>query len=142
MKDAQGTEAIARLRLSLMRLARRLRQQAEAGVSPSVLSALSTLEKGPLSLGELADAERVQPPTMSRIVARLEEMELIIRVADADDKRVARVSLSPAGKKMLSSNRSRKNAYLARRLRDLGISDGEVARTVDLLESILDEDAQ
>lgn len=133
-------DTAARLRLAVMRLARRLRQQAEPGASPSMLSALAVIERGPLTLGELAEAERVQPPTMTRVVARLEELGLITRDADPQDKRVARVSLSNDGKKMIARNRSKKTAYLAQRLKATETEERELAKVVDLLESILNED--
>jgi Transcriptional regulators len=146
MRTKQGTAAkidmdtAGRLRLVVMRLARRLRQQAEFDVSPTMLSAMATIERGPLTLGRLAEAERVQPPTMTRVVARLEELGLITRDPDPQDKRVARVSLSADGKKMLARNRSRKTAYLAKRLRATNVAEADLAKAVDLLETILNED--
>lgn len=115
------TAAIAaRLRLGVTRLARRLRQEAEAGITPSMLSALSTLDRqGPLTIGDLCAAEQVQPPTMTRIVAALLEAGLIARDPDPADGRVAWVRLTPGGRKLLERSRGRKEAYLARALRDL-----------------------
>lgn len=115
------TAAIAaRLRLGVTRLARRLRQEAEAGITPSMLSALSTLDRqGPLTIGDLCAAEQVQPPTMTRIVAALLEAGLIARDPDPADGRVAWVRLTPEGRKLLERSRGRKEAYLARALRDL-----------------------
>lgn len=115
------TAAIAaRLRLGVTRLARRLRQEAEAGITPSMLSALSTLDRqGPLTIGDLCVAEQVQPPTMTRIVAALLEAGLIARDPDPADGRVAWVRLTPEGRKLLERSRGRKEAYLARALRDL-----------------------
>lgn len=133
-------DTAARLRLVVMRLARRLRQQAEPDASPSMLSALAVIERGPLTIGELAEAERVQPPTMTRVVARLEEVGLITRDVDPKDKRVARVSLSNSGRKLIARNRSKKTAYLAKRLRATGAEESELAAAVALLESILNED--
>lgn len=133
-------DTAARLRLVVMRLARRLRQQAEPDASPSMLSALAVIERGPLTIGELAEAERVQPPTMTRVVARLEEVGLITRDVDPKDKRVARVSLSSEGKKLIARNRSKKTAFLAKRLRATGTKEQELAAAVALLESILNED--
>jgi DNA-binding MarR family transcriptional regulator len=125
-----------------MRLARRLRQQAEPGLSPSMLSALASIERlGPLTLGELAEAERVQPPTITRVVARLEETELVTRTPDPTDRRVARISLAPEGVRLIQRARTRKDAYLAARMR--GLSDEEVATLSDalaILERMLEED--
>lgn len=115
------TAAIAaRLRLGVTRLARRLRQEAEAGITPSMLSALSTVDRqGTLTMGDLCAAEQVQPPTMTRIVAALLEAGLIAREADPADGRVAWVRLTPEGRKLLERSRGRKEAYLSKALRDL-----------------------
>src|SRR5436190_23893425 len=82
------------LRLAVMRLARRLRQQSEPDITPSMLSALSTIERhGPMTLSELAAYERVQPPTITSVLGRLESAGLIARDTDVDDRRVSWVSL-------------------------------------------------
>jgi DNA-binding MarR family transcriptional regulator len=134
------SELVEDLRLAIMRLARRLRQQAEADVTPSMLSALSTLERAPRTLGELAEAERVTPPTMTRIVVRLEERNLVAREQDPADRRIARIRLTSDGRRLIARNRSRKNAYLARRLRALDDTRPEdVAAAVALLERLLDD---
>jgi DNA-binding MarR family transcriptional regulator len=134
-------ELAARLRLVIMRLARKLRQQAPAGVTPSQLSALSTLsEKGALTLGMLAEAERVRPPTMTRIVAALEEDGLIARSHDPGDRRRVNILMTEMGKRLISSNRSRKTAYLVDRLRDLPAKDrAMLQRAEEVLEKILED---
>jgi DNA-binding MarR family transcriptional regulator len=110
----------ARLRLGVTRLARRLRQEAEAGITPSMLSALSTLGRlGPLTMRDLCAAEQVQPPTMTRIVAALLEAGLVARDPDPTDGRVVWVRLTPTGRKLLEGARGRKEAYLAKALRVL-----------------------
>lgn len=135
-------ELATRLRLAVMRLARRLRRAgaAEDDVSLSMLSALACIERHqPVALGELAEAERVQPPTMTRIVARLEELGLLTRAHDEADRRVARVRLSPEGVRYVARNRRRKNAYLVSQLRDL--DRDEIARVRDavaVIESLLE----
>ena len=134
-----SVETITRLRLVVMRLSRLLRQQSADELSPTLTSTLSTVERrGPLTLGELAAAERVQPPSMTRAVARLEERGLVTRVVDPVDRRTARVSISPAGAKTLAAGRLRKNAYLADRMRTLG-SDERVLleRALPLLERLV-----
>ena len=91
--------------------ARRLRHQAPDGISPSQLSALSTLERiGPLTQGELASTERVKPPTMTRIVAALEDEGLIQRKRDEADKRCSRLSLTKEGRQFIDRSRTRKPA--------------------------------
>jgi DNA-binding MarR family transcriptional regulator len=133
----------ATLRLAIMRLARRLRQLADAGITPSMLSALSSVERlGPLTLGELADVEKVQPPTMTPIVGRLEADGLVNREIDPGDRRVARITASRRGRQLLERTRSRKTAYLARRLRALPPEDREViGRAVKILEGLVSEEA-
>ena len=133
----------ARLRLVVMRLARRLRQQASAGVTPSQLAALSSIERlGPLTLGELSSVERVRPPTMTRIVSGLEDVQLVTRERDPHDRRVARVRLTPQGQRFVEQSRTRKDAYLAAHLRSLTPAQ---LTTLDEAASILErvmEDAE
>lgn len=134
-------ELAARLRLSVMRLARRLRQQADADVTASQLSALSSLERcGPLTLGELSATERVKPPTMTRIISSLEELGLVTRTADPADRRVARVEISEEGRRFVDRSRHRKDAYLAARLAALGPVDrAAMTGAVTALEHLLDD---
>jgi DNA-binding MarR family transcriptional regulator len=122
----EDTELATRLRLGVMRLARRLRRQAPEGISPSQLSALATLEgNSPLTLTELAAAERVRPPTMTRIIAALEEAGLVVRSIDKKDRRCSNLKLSGDGKRLIARARSRKTAYLAARI--TALSDSERA---------------
>lgn len=132
----------ARLRLAVTRTARRLRQEAGEDLSPSLTAALATIERhGPLTPSRLAEIERVKRPTASRVLQRLEEEGLIERVTDPDDGRVALVSTSAAGRELLKRLRSRKNAYLAKRLRDLPLEDLEALdRAAGVLERLLDEE--
>jgi DNA-binding MarR family transcriptional regulator len=135
-------ELPARLRLVITRLARRLRQRGEAHVSPTQLAVLATVERqGPLTLGELAALEQVQPPTITAAVGRLEEHDLLRRRTDTSDRRVVRVEITTAGRKLLERSRSRKNAYLARRLRTL---EPDERRTLEeaaaILERVLEEE--
>jgi DNA-binding MarR family transcriptional regulator len=113
-------ELASRLRLGVTRLARRLRQQAEPGLSPSLLSALSSIDRaGAMTIGELSAVEQVQPPTMTRIVAALVEAGLVVREPDSADGRVAWVRVTPKGAKLLQRSRKRKDVYLAKQLRAL-----------------------
>jgi DNA-binding MarR family transcriptional regulator len=110
----------AHLRISATRLARLLRRQGDTGMSPSQLSALTSIElHGPLTLGALADHERVAPPSVTKAVAKLEERGLVARQADACDRRVAHVSITPAGTALLADVRQRKDLWLASRLAEL-----------------------
>jgi DNA-binding MarR family transcriptional regulator len=106
-------ELAARLRLVLNRLARRLRSQTPGDLSPSLTSALVTIElQGPITLGRLAACERVTPPSVTRMVASLEERGLVRREADPADRRIARVGLTADGRRTVQRTRTRKTAYL------------------------------
>jgi DNA-binding MarR family transcriptional regulator len=135
-------EVAARLRPVLVRMARRLRQESGTDLSPSLATALATIDRrGPLTPSGLAEIERVRRPTATRMVARLEEEGLVLRTTDPGDGRVSLVSTSPAGRTLLKKVRGRKNAYLARRLREL--SDDEAAdleRAAAILERLLEEE--
>lgn len=135
------SELAARLRLVVMRLARRLRQQAPAGVTPSQLSVLATLSmKGELTLGALAEAERVRPPSMTRIVAALEEEGLVVRQPDESDRRRVTIRLTGDGQKLLATSRTRKTAYLVKRLEALSPEDRATLESAhDVLERILED---
>jgi|SRR5438034_3028671 len=138
--DEALTELAARLRLGITRTARRLRQEAGTDLSPSQTAALSTIDRhGPLTPSELATLERVQRPTATRIVARLEGAGLVQRAADPADGRSFIVSATAQGRSLLRKLRTRKNVYLARRLREL--SDDEVAvlaGAAEILERLQD----
>ena len=134
--SVDATALAARLRLAVTRLARRLRQEAEAGVTPSMLSALSSAERqGSLTMRDLCHAEQVQPPTMTRIVAALVEAGLVVREPDPIDGRVAWVRVTPEGRRLLQRSRRRKEAYLAKALRSL---DPEELETLEAAAEILE----
>jgi DNA-binding MarR family transcriptional regulator len=125
-------ELASRLRLAVTRLHRRLRQQTTGELSPSQASALASIERlGAPTLGELAAREAVQPPTVTRIAAALEDRGYVARVVDGTDRRVARLAVTAAGRRVLQAGRSRKNAFLADRLHDL--APEERAALPDLL---------
>jgi DNA-binding MarR family transcriptional regulator len=136
------TQLASRLRFAVMRLARVLRQKAQDQVTPSQLSALVSIEReGPVTLGELASLESVQPPTMTRIVAALEEQGLVQREADPADRRISRMRMTSQGRKLLERNRSRKTAYLASRMRGLSAEELDVlARAAGLLERMTEDE--
>lgn len=135
-------ELASRLRLAIARTARRLRQEAGTDLSAALTAALATVEqRGPLTPSELAAAERVKRPTATRIVARLEELDLVERTDDPADGRSSLVASSAEGRALLRRLRKRKNAYLARRLRELPPADVEVLeRATDVLERILESE--
>jgi len=141
--DGAGDESelAARLRLAVTRLSRRLRQQVAEGLTPSQVAALATVERlGAPSLGELAAAEQVRPPSMTRVVDGLVGAGLVERVVDSDDRRFARVRLTGEGRRTLQRNRSRKTAFLVRRLERLSASERRaLPELVSLLEHLVEE---
>ncbi|MEA2683494.1 MAG: hypothetical protein QOK05_1822 [Chloroflexota bacterium] len=136
---ALDLEDVARLRLAVMRLARRLRQQSSGGTTPSQLAVLGALSRrGPTSPGDLAAEEGVQPPSMTRIIDRLVEKGLVTRGPAPGDGRSNLVSLTPEGRRMVSSIRNQRNAWLAVQLRDLPPAEVEDLRLgITALEKIL-----
>ncbi len=137
-RTSAEAELASQLRLVVARLARRLRRETEGDVSPSQISALSSIARlGPLTLGELSAAEGVRPPTMTRVVGCLEEAELAARATDPHDRRAVRVRVTPEGQRFLERNRHRKDAFLASRLQALDPDDrATLARAVELLERL------
>src|ERR1700733_2660004 len=129
-------EVAGRLRTAVNRLQRRLRQEALGGLSPAQASALGSVSRhGNPTLGELAALEQIQPPSMTRIVASLADAGMVTRIADANDRRSARVRVTPAGERALARIRTRKNAFLLRRLGELGPEEQRhAAELVALLE--------
>ena len=136
------TERAARLRLAITRTARRMRQEAGSELGPASVSALATIDRtGPLTPSELAKAERIQRPTATRVLARLEEEGLVSRAADPTDGRCSIVTATPEGTALLKHLRGRKNAYLARRMKRLPEDDVvALERAAEILERVLEED--
>jgi DNA-binding MarR family transcriptional regulator len=119
------------LRVSVARLHRRLRteQVADPHVSVGGIAVLALLSReGDRSIGQLASAERVQPPSMTRTVSCLERDGLVERHAHPTDGRQVVVRLSSAGQQLLSAERRRRDAWLARRLRELTPDERAVLR--------------
>jgi DNA-binding MarR family transcriptional regulator len=130
-----------RLRLTIARTARRLRQETGTELSPSLTAALSTIERhGPLTPGEVATRERIQRPTATRVLARLEEQGLIDRMPDVRDGRSSLLTASEAGRDLLAELRTRKTAFLAARIEGLDEEDrATLERAADILERMLAE---
>jgi DNA-binding MarR family transcriptional regulator len=133
-------ELATRLRHAIARSARRLRQEAGTDLSPSLSAALATIDRhGPLTPSELAARERVQRPTITRVVGRLEESGLVARAADPADRRSALITVTPAGRALLEAGRTRKDAFLSERLEALSAADrATLARAAALLEGLLE----
>ena len=124
-------ELASGLRVGIARLSRRLRYQHTHGTGLSIgqLATLGTLDRhGALSPRELAEHEKVQPPSMTRILAALEEHGLILRTPHETDGRQQLISLTPAAKDLLREDRRRKDAWLAQRLAELTAEEREALR--------------
>ena len=128
----------SQLRLAILRLSRRLRQESVGDITPSQLSALTAVERhGEVTLGELAAIERIAPPSMTRIASRLEEDGLVERHVDPADRRVARLAVSPSGHELLETIRNRRDAYLAARLQGFTAEERAILeRAVPILEKL------
>lgn len=129
---------VERLRRSTARLARLLRQQDEGGFGATATSALATVQHhGPLSLGELAGREQVAPPTMTKVVEKLESQGLVKREIDPRDRRVARLTITVAGRRHLDRTRERRTAWLAARLDALDAAERQrIADAIGALEQL------
>ena len=136
------TETAARLRLAIVRTARRMRQEAGTDLGPTLIAALGSIDRlGPLTPSELADLERVQRPTATRMIARLEAEGLVDRAPDPVDRRSHLIATTRKGRELLSRLRRRKTAYLARHLRDLDDADlATLDRAAELLEGLLESE--
>ena len=135
-------EIAARLRLSATRLARRLRQEAGTGLTPSQGSALAAVHNhGPLTLGALADHERVAPPTDHQGGRRLEAEGLVLRSADPTDGRVSRVTTTKAGDDLVGESRRRKTAWLTTQVGQLSADEqARLADALDVLDRLCGQD--
>ena len=122
-----------------MRMLRMLRREdEEAGMSASRLSALSVIVfAGPISLNELATAEHVRAPTMSRIVEHLVQDGLVTREADPKDRRSIRIAATPAGRALLDEGRARRVQAIGSRLKKLADSERRALyRGMELMERL------
>lgn len=136
--DAEVLELAARLRLSATRIARRLRREADVDLTPTMASAIAAIDvHGPLTLGALADHERVSPPTVTKIVGKLEARGLVARQVDPLDRRVNRVECTPEGTALIEHSRQRKTEWLAARLDTLDESArARLLDAIDVLEEL------
>ncbi len=125
-------ELAAQLRPSLLRLTRLIRnQRVDMSVTLTQLSAMGTLRKrGPMSAGDLASCERVQPPSMTKVLANLELRGLVRRDAHPTDKRQAIIVLTEPGAELLDSERRSRDAWLSQRLDGLSRQERELLQQV------------
>lgn len=141
MQTTLVTDLAGHLRLTIVRTARRLRQEAGSELSPSLTAALSTVERhGPMTPSELAARERIQRPTATRVLMRLEAQGLVARTPDPQDGRSSLIAATPAARALLDELRTRKTAFLAERLERLDAEDrAALERAAGILERMLAE---
>src|SRR3954470_7316291 len=133
MTSAVDTELSSALRISVMRLSRRMRQErsGDSGLTASQLAVMATLRRhGPLTAGELAAHEKVSPPSMTRILGHLSDLGMVDRRTHPRDGRQVLVELSEPGDRLLAADRRRRDEWLSGRLRELTPEDREQLRGV------------
>ena len=141
-RPARPEEVADRVHSAAIHLLRRVRREDEAiDLTPARLSALSVLVfGGPMTLGQLAAAEQVRSPTMSRLVSDLETRGLVTRTAPASDRRVTEVRATPRGRWTLQAGQRRRVATLAAHLKELSPEDLDVlSRAAEIIEEIVGE---
>lgn len=128
-------EVASKLRVALMRMVRRLKRETDGRHSMSVIAALGSLNsRGPLTLSEWAEAEGVSRPSMTVLAGSLLNQNLIAKESDPSDGRLVRAHITQVGARVLEQSRTRRNAYLAKRLTALGSDE---LRILDEAASIL-----
>lgn len=131
--EQQIDQLAGSLRLSIARLARLLRQQDRSELSPALATALASIwREGPITLSRLAALEQVTPPTVTKLVEKLERLGYIDRTVDPADRRVCRVAITPVGEATLDEIRTRRTEWLSAQLRELPARD--LARLHDVAE--------
>jgi DNA-binding MarR family transcriptional regulator len=132
MKLARTDAGLASaLRISVMRLSRRLRSEREVSddLTANQLGVLGTLFRhGPLTIGDLAGLEKVQPPSMTRTVTCLAEKGLVRREPHPSDRRIVVISLTELAQHVIVESRRRKEAWLNRRLKELSAAERQTLR--------------
>lgn len=143
-EDARSVDLMAdRLYLAVLHLLRRMRREdVMLALGAAELSALTTLVRlGPQTLGELAESEGVRPPTISRLVKKLEEKDLVVRSPSKTDRRVTRVRHSSRAIGVLEKGRSVRVASLAARLKAISAPDRQaLIRGVEVMEALYRKD--
>jgi DNA-binding MarR family transcriptional regulator len=141
MKPTPSADLAARLRQAVTRVNRRLRVTSLGEISPAQASMLASVEllDAP-TLGDLAAAEQIQPPSVTRLVKGLAEAGYLVQKTDANDRRSTRVGITPRGKKALTEIRDRKTQFLNSKLSALSAKELQKAQElVTLLEGLLEE---
>lgn len=143
MDTESGVIDVTRLRVAIARLSRRLRRHELAGLTPTQLAALSTVEQsGPLRLGDLAAAEGIAPSTLTRLVAVLEELGYVQRCADPKDARASTLAITPKGHETLERLRAEGTALLTQSLMLLTAEQrAALATALPVLEQLAEDPA-
>jgi DNA-binding MarR family transcriptional regulator len=138
--DLETATLASRLRLATVRLSRLLRGDTTSQLTPSQMSALATVdEHGPLRVSDVAARENIQAPVATRVLASLEDLSLLTRLSDPDDRRASLVQLSNAGRTMLNEIRIEKTRVLSDRLATLSRRDLDtLARALPVLETLVE----
>jgi DNA-binding MarR family transcriptional regulator len=141
LADADAID-VTRLRVAIARLSRRLRRHEVAGLTPTQLAALSTVDQsGPLRLGDLAAAEGIAPSTLTRLVSVLEEYGYVKRDADPNDARASTLAITPKGHAVLEDLREEGTALLTESLMLLsGQERAALATALPVLEQLAETD--
>jgi DNA-binding MarR family transcriptional regulator len=137
----QITSLASRLRLTIGRTNRRLRQEGGGELPSSQYSALVSVDRfGPLTPSEVAVHERIQRPTATRVIGKLEECGLVQRTADPRDGRSALIAITPAGSQLLEQVRHAKDVYLEARLETLSARElATLQEAARILERMLED---
>lgn len=137
-RTASPVELAGPLRLHVTRLSRLLRQQDQSGFAPALATALATIgREGPITLSRLAVEEHVTPPTITKLVDKLDERGFVTRQIDPNDRRVCRVTITPSGVQQLESIRVRRTEWLSDRLSALPPEDlARLDEAVAVLEAL------
>lgn len=138
---SQRSDLARQLYVASAGLSRRLRQEADSGLTPGLMSALATIQAhGPMTPSELAASERVARPGVTRVIARLESNGLVTTTPDPRDRRSYTISINPSGTALLRATRRRSQAFLASALRSLDDADAAtLASAIAVLNRILED---
>jgi len=136
-----NTSLADRLRVSVGRLARRLRQQSLGGLTPSQSSVLANLDRrGPMTMTQIADQEGIAKPSATGIVGRLIDKGLVDKAIDPSDRRSSVIAINGAGSRLLDKRRKERTAFLTRRIESLDPDERDILeRAVDILERMAEE---
>jgi DNA-binding MarR family transcriptional regulator len=141
MNEYDPDRLAEQLHSTAIRLLRAVRQvdQSSGSTAPR-FSALSVVVfSGSITLGELADAEQVRPPTMTRIVNALEAQQLIVKTKDAKDGRLIRIAATTKGKKLLLQGRARRTRLLSEKIQRLdGSEQAKLAAALPTLQHLVE----